>query len=363
MGRIWRLVVAICLAAAAVFIVQPAATASSLTINPPPSPMTATVTVPFSYQFTAIGGIAPYTFSVKPPPGGDLTLGLSLSGDGLLSGTPTAPGTWIFTVIVIDGTSAADEVDVTMNVGTLPLTLGPPPPSPIPALVDVFHPFTTTGGTPPYTYHRLGDLPTGMTVDDDSGVLLGFPHDVGTFNFTVGVEDSIGEKHGPFAFTLVVVPPAIVSPTPGSPIYTGQAFSHTFATTPATLVMPTLSLLTGSLPPGLSLAPNGVLAGTPTTIGTFPFTVRATWVAGRASFTADQAVTLDVAVPPAPAPTTSPTASPTDPPTVSPSGPPNPSELPATGSSVGLLVGVGMLMIVAGLAFTWPVRRRRDTAA
>ncbi len=197
---------------------------------------------------------------------------------------------------------------------------------------------------------------------------MGFPHEVGTFNFTVRVEDSTGQTHGPIAFTLVVIPPAIVSPAPGSPIYTGQAFSHTFATTPATLVAPTMSLLTGSLPPGLSLTPNGVLAGTPTTTGTFPFMVRAVWVAGPSTFTADQAVTLEVAVSPAPtiaptvAPTVSPTVSPTVAPTVSSTGSPNPSELPATGSSVGLLVGVGVLMIAAGLWFNWLVRRKRASA-
>ena len=302
MSRFWRLMVATCLGTAALFIAQPAVAADPLTVNPPPSPMTATVTVPFSYSFTASGGTAPYTFSVEPPPGGgDLTLGLSLSGDGVLSGTPTAPGTWIFTVIVTDSLSATAEVDVTMNVGTLPLTLGSPPPSPVPALVNVSHSFVTTGGTPPYTYTRLGDLPTGVIVSS-AGVLLGYPHEVGTFNFTVTVKDFTGETNGPIAFTLVVVPPTIVSPAPSSPIYTGQAFSHTFATTAATLVAPTLSLLTGSLPPGLSLTPDGVLAGAPTTTGNYPFTVRATWVAGRSSFTADQAVTLEVAVPPPPAP-------------------------------------------------------------
>ena len=349
MSWFWRIVVAACLGVAAVFVAQPAAAVDPLAINPPPSPMTATVTVPFSYTFTASGGTAPYAFSIDPG-GGTLTLGLSLDSSGLLSGTPIAPGTWIFTVVVTDATSATAEVDVTMNVGTLPLTLGSPPPSPVTALVNVSHPFLSTGGTPPYTYTLLGDLPSGMALS--SGVLVGYPHEVGTFNFTVRVKDFTGDTDGPIAFTLVVVPPTIVSPAPSSPIYTGQAFSHTFATTAATLVTPTVSLLTGALPPGLALGPDGVLAGTPTTTGTYAFTVQASWTAGRATFTADQAVTLEVAVPPAPT---------TPPNTPSPSSPAESPQLPDTGSSISLFVAAGMLMIGAGVVFVWRSRRNRAT--
>ena len=80
---------------------------------------------------------------------------------------------------------------------------------------------------------------------------------------------------------------------------------------------------------------------------------------GRTSFTADQAVTLDVAVPPTPSPTA--TATPSDPP--NPSDPSDPSEMPATGTNVRTLVGLGLLMIAAGAAVTWLVRRRRVTAS
>ena len=46
----------------------------------------------------------------------------------------------------------------------------------------------------------------------------------------------------------------------------------------------------GALPPGLTLATNGVISGTPTTNGTFNFTVKVT---DALSATATQALTLD----------------------------------------------------------------------
>jgi len=45
---------------------------------------------------------------------------------------------------------------------------------------------------------------------------------------------------------------------------------------------PTFSILTGSLPPGLSLnASTAAITGTPTTIGTYPFTIRGSNSAGN----------------------------------------------------------------------------------
>lgn len=53
----------------------------------------------YSFQFTAVGGVQPYFFTVT---GGSLPDGLSLTLDGLLSGTPTTDDTSTFTVCVTD---------------------------------------------------------------------------------------------------------------------------------------------------------------------------------------------------------------------------------------------------------------------
>jgi CSLREA domain-containing protein len=61
--------------------------------------------------------LAPFTFSVVPVPGEALPPGLSLASDGTLSGTPTAAGTFTFTVKAVD-------TDAMAGVGKWALTIG-----------------------------------------------------------------------------------------------------------------------------------------------------------------------------------------------------------------------------------------------
>jgi hypothetical protein len=71
----------------------------------------------------ALGGAgAPYTFAVTP---GALPAGLSLDGTaGTLRGTPTAPGTYTFTVTATDsaGYSASQSYTLTIDKATLTIT-------------------------------------------------------------------------------------------------------------------------------------------------------------------------------------------------------------------------------------------------
>ncbi len=300
MSRVGRLVLGFCLATAVLFIPQPAIASDLVITNPPPSPITPHD--PFSHQFVATGGIAPYSYSLVTPPI-SMVIGLSLNADGLLAGTPSAPGTFIFTVLVTDSFGDMADLEVTMVVNAPVITMTPPP-SPIPALVNLSHTFPS-GGLAPYTMSHVGALPSGMAVGSP-GVLVGIPQEYEqdlpkTFTFSVTATDAHGFKSAPLDVTLVVVPPTIVvSPAPASPIYTGLAFSHIFTATGA-LGTKTLSLQAGALPPGLSLTSAGVLAGTPTTPGTYPFTIRGTTTFGPHVdpyvFSGDQAFTIVVAVP------------------------------------------------------------------
>ena len=72
-----------------------------------------TVGTPYQATLSAGGGVPPYTWSLVS---GSLPLDLTLSTSGVISGTPTAAGTWSFTVQVADSQSQ-------MATATLPLTI------------------------------------------------------------------------------------------------------------------------------------------------------------------------------------------------------------------------------------------------
>jgi len=103
------------------------------------SPPVGTVGFGYTYTFTASGGIPPYTWATT---GGSLPPGLTLSIEGVISGTPTEQGTFTFSVKVADSSgtnttltfsitiTAAEPniqvVEANSGVGTVTL-LGAPP--------------------------------------------------------------------------------------------------------------------------------------------------------------------------------------------------------------------------------------------
>jgi flagellar biosynthesis component FlhA len=79
--------------------------------------------LPASLTLTASGGAAPYVFAVTA---GSVPAGLTLSSAGVLSGTPTIPGSSSFTVRATDGAGCFSESGYTLTVlaavPTLPVT-------------------------------------------------------------------------------------------------------------------------------------------------------------------------------------------------------------------------------------------------
>ncbi len=67
---------------------------------------------PFRYRLQAAYGTTPYTWSG----GSGLPPGLSLSSNGLISGTPTTPGVYIFSVTLTDGASASASTTLVAEV-------------------------------------------------------------------------------------------------------------------------------------------------------------------------------------------------------------------------------------------------------
>jgi type II secretory pathway pseudopilin PulG len=82
-----------------------------LSLNESPLPPDGTVDIPYSFQFTSTGGYEGYNYSISA---GSLPDGLSLTASsGVLSGTPVASGTYVFTVMVEDLDDIENEPNAT----------------------------------------------------------------------------------------------------------------------------------------------------------------------------------------------------------------------------------------------------------
>jgi uncharacterized repeat protein (TIGR01451 family) len=131
-----------------------------------------------------------------------------------------------------------------------------------------------SGGAAPITFRVVsGTPPPGLSLSS-SGVLAGTPTDDGTFSFTVRATDA-NECTGSRSYVLTIT-------SGGCAVTLSQLFDG-FVGVPYERTIQAnggsppfgFSLTSGSLPPGLTLSSGGVVSGTPTTAGSFTFSVRA----------------------------------------------------------------------------------------
>ena len=86
----------------------------TITLSPATLP-NGSLSAAYSQTITASGGTAPYTFTVSA---GSLPPGLTLSPSGALTGIPTSPGTFNFTVSAADQTGCPGSQAYSITVGT-----------------------------------------------------------------------------------------------------------------------------------------------------------------------------------------------------------------------------------------------------
>jgi hypothetical protein len=184
-----------------------ASKALSIVISGPgPAPLTVTsTTLPasatgqsYNQTLTATGGTPPYQWSAGVGFPSFLTLD---PASGTLSGTPTAAGVYIFSVVVTDSANLS-------ATGTVSLPVNNPPPrittqSPIfggTLGVPYVQTFQASGGNPPYTWTIVSGDAGGLVLDPASGDLKGTPQTAGTFNFTIRATDRFGRDSDPGVF-------------------------------------------------------------------------------------------------------------------------------------------------------------------
>ena len=249
----------------------------------------------YSSALSASGGTTPYLWAVSA---GALPAGLTLNATtGVISGTPTNTGTANFTVTVVDSgipqqtASAALVIKVVAPLVVTSLSL---PDGFVGSAYSAT--LSASGGSTPYTWAIVsGSLPAGLTLNSSTGVISGTPSSAGSSSFTVAVVDSSNPAlFSTQPLTLLVVSPLSVTTTalPGATVST--PYSATLAAAGG-LTPYGWAISAGSLPPGLALtASTGALSGTPTTAGTFTFTVLVTDSSSPAQ-TASAALSIVVA--------------------------------------------------------------------
>jgi large repetitive protein len=268
-------------------------------------------TAPNAYSATIavgrIGAVGPtVTFALTAgslPPG--LSMTTQSTSNGAITGNPTKTGTFNFTIKAADGARTATQTyQITSTVQ------GPPDQLQCNAANGSFLisgvcvlPDSVLGQ--PYQGHLVtshnaggtlsvvaGALPPGLTLPATFGfsgaIISGTPTQQGiepTYTFTVqGTGDQGQPLYQTYSITVDQnLPLSIVLPSSGStltPGTAGQAFGQNFFLSGGAGPY-TWAVVSGQLPPGLTLqtfaAPtdaNNELVGTPTTAGTYTFTMR-----------------------------------------------------------------------------------------
>ena len=166
-----------------------------LTIGPESIATTGTVGATYTVPMTANLADAK-TWSIVA---GSLPPGLAIgTSNGVISGTPTAAGSYTFTVRAEINASRSDTKTLTIAVrdrlaiaASTPFAAGS---TVVRTEVGVIFDaaLLATGGFGTYTWSVSGDVPLGLTFDSFGGTLTGAPEEAGSYRFTVSVADSEG---------------------------------------------------------------------------------------------------------------------------------------------------------------------------
>ncbi len=231
----------------------------------------------YTHTFGATGGTEVYAWSTGVE-GNSLPDTLTLSADGVLTGTPSAAGLVTFDVLLGDGESTVTatvsltiivptSAEPILNIATTSLTE---------AVAGSLYQmnFTAETGIAPYRWWFVtGDFPTGMSLTA-SGKLIGAPTVVGSYTFSIKVEDNeLNTATQEYILNVVEATALNVQPLtinagtlPVGSVggaYTAILNAHGGSG------FYSWRLIEGELPPGVALTVGGLLTGTPKTKGSF----------------------------------------------------------------------------------------------
>ena len=248
---------------------------AKLTIGPE-STTPGTTGSPYSLQMTASESAAK-TWTINS---GSLPPGLGLNAStGLISGTPTAAGSFTFEVLAKMVADTRSDAKVLGIVVRDPLTIAGSDPftEARRAVGEVSAPFEATlvaaGGSESYTWTTSGSLPPGLLFE--SGSISGTPTTAGIYVLTVTVTDTEGRVAN-YSSRIVVAAKLAISTLLLKPGRVGKLYA-TKVTTIGGVKPATWRIFRGPLPRGVRFdRTTGRLSGIPTRPGRFRVTFEAT---------------------------------------------------------------------------------------
>lgn len=187
----------------------------TLLMKPRPPMPDAKVGNGYSQKVDAEGGTPPYLWAINA---GRLPPGLSLDADGVISGEPTAPGKYTFTIAAIDSAPwvngypsqvVTSDFSITVNPAGFSIEDGLPPTAT--KGIGYAYQFGAIGGLPPYEWSLIeGQLPTGLSLGNDAK-LSGIPSSPGIFTFTLRASDAAEHQSERKYAIKVIDPPRIAN--------------------------------------------------------------------------------------------------------------------------------------------------------
>ncbi len=246
---------------------------------------------PYQFTFTATGGTPPLTWDLTQ---GALPAGLTLSADGVISGTAAAEGVTQFTVRVRDSAQRTATRPCSLTVTTTPqqtLTLNTLSPNQLAAghpggQLTLFGTGFTAGARVVWNFGSGTPVPLASQIQSLTTIVATLPAGLLTTpgEFPVAVEVPSGTAGEFIASNSLIFRVAqginITTPCPLPEASINSFYSTRVEAAGGTPPL-RFEIAGGALPPGLDLAQDGGIAGIPAAAGLFTFTLRARDVGGN----------------------------------------------------------------------------------